>query len=107
MDWMNEMLLSSGTWLRGHVAQLSLGIMAAMLVVFGSDFNRMVQGALQGFNLPVRLIAYGLVCIVVYGGLAVFLMPWLAHGLLLLDPRWLLPLILVLALLLGLITDRR
>ena len=62
-----------GLWCRPYQYQISLAIIATLLVIFGNDINASIKKLLCKQHLVVRLLAFIFICAVGYGLLTVWL----------------------------------
>ncbi|TVQ72657.1 DUF3392 domain-containing protein [Ectothiorhodospira sp. BSL-9] len=107
MDWINDTLLQAGVWMRGYTSQIALALVATLLVVYGQDILRAVKAAVRPYPLVFRLLVFVLMCVFGFGAIAVFLAPWVAQGLMMVDTLWLAPTVAGAFLILGFIAERR
>ncbi|MFP4080918.1 MAG: DUF3392 domain-containing protein [Ectothiorhodospira sp.] len=107
LEWFDALLLDAGAWLRGYVSQLALAFVATLLVIYGSDINRMVKGAVRHWPRVMRLLAFVVMCVFGYGALTVLITPWIAKGLFQVDTLWLAPVVIGAFLLLGWLAERK
>ncbi|EHQ52195.1 hypothetical protein ECTPHS_05856 [Ectothiorhodospira sp. PHS-1] len=107
MEWLDDTLLQAGNWVRGHVGQIALAFVATVLVIYGNDINRVLKMILRAYHRLVRLLGFVLMCAFGYGALTVFLTPMLADAMLMVDTRWLAPMVVGAFLLLGFLAERK
>ncbi|MCG5535898.1 DUF3392 domain-containing protein [Ectothiorhodospira mobilis] len=107
LEWFDALLLDAGAWLRGYVSQLALAFVATLLVIYGSDINRTVKGAVRTWPRIMRLLAFVVMCVFGYGALTVLITPWIARGLSQVDTFWLAPVVIGGFLLLGWLAERK
>ncbi|MBU2883509.1 DUF3392 domain-containing protein [Psychrosphaera sp. B3R10] len=73
MDWVLSILSEFGRFMRPYSADISLGIVASILVICGSDINKMVRRQLGNAHFIIRTVVFVLVCTFGYGALTVVL----------------------------------
>lgn len=61
--------------IRAHISEISLGLVATLLVVFGDNINNMLRALLKKQALWLRLLAFILLCSIGYSTLAIWLIP--------------------------------
>lgn len=94
-------------FLRQHLHDIAVAIIATLLVIFGSDINRSIKGLVKRNHFVVRLAVFVLVCAFGYGLATVFLADLLVSLLRSIPGRFLAVWILLLFVLLGLVAERR
>jgi uncharacterized membrane protein len=107
MELINELLLHSGQWTQPHLHNITLALMATLLVIYGNDINRLVKSWLKSYPRLIRLIGFVLMCAFGYGALTVLLTPLLANWLTLLSVKWLAPMVVATFLLVGWLAERK
>lgn len=93
--------------IRTHINDITLGLVATSLVVFGDDINNMLRSLLKKQHLLLRLIAFILLCSLGYSALAVSLTPLLKQLLLSLNDWQLLTFVIGSFLILALIAQKQ
>ena len=78
-------------WLYPYLGEISLAIMATLLVIYGNSINRMVKRQTHELHFIFRTSIFILLCTFGYGALLVFFTPilgkWLANlGMIYLGP---------------------
>ncbi|WPC04893.1 DUF3392 domain-containing protein [Pseudomonas benzenivorans] len=106
MDLLLELIATLSRWSRGHLYDISLAIMATLLVLFGPAINAWVQRSIGGLNFFLRTLLFVLLCAVGYGLAMIFLTPWLAQGLGHFNNYTLAPVLLLSFFLIGVLADR-
>src|SRR5574343_68797 len=81
MDLLLDLIVTLSRWSRSHLSDISLAIMATLLVLFGPAINAWVQRTIGNLNFVLRTLLFVVFCAVGYGLAMVFLTPWLAKGL--------------------------
>jgi hypothetical protein len=60
-------------FLRQHLHDIAIAMIATLLMTFGSDINRFIKGLIRKHHFIVRLAIFVLVCAIGYGLVTVFL----------------------------------
>lgn len=106
MDYLLDLIATVSRWSRGHLDEISLGLLATLLVLFGPAINAWVQSRIGSFNFVLRTLIFVVVCVVGYGLAMVYLTPLLAQGLGHFNNYTLAPVLLVVFFLIGVLADR-
>lgn len=106
MDYLLDLIATVSRWSRGHLDEISLGLLATLLVLFGPSINAWVQSRIGSFNFVLRTLIFVVVCVVGYGLAMVYLTPLLAQGLGHFNNYTLAPVLLVVFFLIGVLADR-
>lgn len=73
MNWLIDVLSSMGGFFRPHLADITLALVASVLVIAGNDINRYIKKQLSGANFIVRTTLFILICSFGYGAATVLL----------------------------------
>ena len=106
MDYALDLIATLSRWSRSHLSDISLAIMATLLVLFGPAINAWVQQRIGSLNFVFRTLLFVLICAVGYGLAMVFVTPWLAKGLGYFNNYTLAPVLLLVFFLIGVLADR-
>ncbi|RUB65527.1 DUF3392 domain-containing protein [Pseudomonas aeruginosa] len=106
MDYALDLIATLSHWSRSHLSDISLAIMATLLVLFGPAINAWVQQRIGSLNFVFRTLLFVLICAVGYGLAMVFVTPWLAKGLGYFNNYTLAPVLLLVFFVIGMIADR-
>ncbi|MBG4594471.1 DUF3392 domain-containing protein [Pseudomonas aeruginosa] len=106
MDYALDLIATLSRWSRSHLSDISLAIMATLLVLFGPAINAWVQQRIGSLNFVFRTLLFVLICAVGYGLAMVFVTPWLAKGLGYFNNYPLAPVLLLVFFVIGMIADR-
>ncbi|HHG4458152.1 TPA: DUF3392 domain-containing protein [Pseudomonas aeruginosa] len=106
MDYALDLIATLSRWSRSHLSDISLAIMATLLVLFGPAINAWVQQRIGSLNFVFRTLLFVLICTVGYGLAMVFVTPWLAKGLGYFNNYTLAPVLLLVFFVIGMIADR-
>ncbi|HCR1700806.1 TPA: DUF3392 domain-containing protein [Pseudomonas aeruginosa] len=101
-----DLIATLSRWSRSHLSDISLAIMATLLVLFGPAINAWVQQRIGSLNFVFRTLLFVLICAVGYGLAMVFVTPWLAKGLGYFNNYTLAPVLLLVFFVIGMIADR-
>lgn len=106
MDYALDLIATLSRWSHSHLSDISLAIMATLLVLFGPAINAWVQQRIGSLNFVFRTLLFVLICAVGYGLAMVFVTPWLAKGLGYFNNYTLAPVLLLVFFVIGMIADR-
>ncbi|ELC7285964.1 TPA: DUF3392 domain-containing protein [Pseudomonas aeruginosa] len=106
MDYALDLIATLSRWSRSHLSDISLAIMATLLVLFGPAINAWVQQRIGSLNFVFRTLLFVLICAVGYGLAMVFVTPWPAKGLGYFNNYTLAPVLLLVFFVIGMIADR-
>lgn len=106
MDLILDLLATVSRWSRGYLDEISLAVMATLLVLFGPALNSRLQRLIGNLNFILRTLLFVLICLLIYGLAIIYLSPWLAQGLGYFNNYSLAPVLLLLFFLIGLLADR-
>ncbi|QYE67967.1 DUF3392 domain-containing protein [Pseudomonas aeruginosa] len=106
MDYALDLIATLSRWSRSHLSDISLAIIATLLVLFGPAINAWVQQRIGSLNFVFRTLLFVLICAVGYGLAMVFVTPWLAKGLGYFNNYTLAPVLLLVFFVIGMIADR-
>ncbi len=80
MDYALDLIATLSRWSRSHLSDISLAIMATLLVLFGPAINAWVQQRIGSLNFVFRTLLFVLICAVGYGLAMVFVTPLAGQG---------------------------
>ncbi len=106
MDILIDLVIALSKWTRLHLSDISLGIMATALVLFGPAINAWVRRSISHLNFAIRTFIFILVCAIGYGLTIVYLTPLLTNTLAHLNNYTLSPVLLMTFILIGILADR-
>lgn len=106
MDLLLDLVITLSRWSRGHLYDISLAIMATLLVLFGPGINNWIRRSIGGLNFLLRTLLFVLVCVAGYGLAIIFLTPWLESGLGYFNNYTLAPALVLIFFLIGVLADR-
>lgn len=94
-------------WLRGNLYQVSLMMVATLLVIYGGNINALVRNAVSSFHFAVRVAVFVALCAFGYGLITVYTVPWASKALAMLPNLWLPPVVLGIFIALGVIAEKK
>ncbi len=106
MDILFDLIVALSKWTRLHLSDISLGIMATALVLFGPAINAWVRRSIGHLNFAIRTLIFVLVCAVGYGLSIIYITPLLTSALAHLNNYTLSPVLLMSFILIGILADR-
>jgi len=106
MNLLLDFIATCSRFCRTHLSEIALAIMACLLVLFGSGFNRWVRRQIGSLNFIFRTLLFVVLCALVYGLAILYLTPWLTQGLSYFGNYSLFPVLLLIFLLIGILADR-
>ena len=106
MDLLLDLIVTLSRWSRSHLYDISLAIMATMLVLFGPGINAWVQRSTASMNFILRTLIFVLLCAVGYGLVIVFVTPMLGKGLGHFNNFTLAPVLILVFFVIGILADR-
>ncbi|WP_349617269.1 DUF3392 family protein [Azotobacter salinestris] len=107
MDLLLDFLVTLSRWCRGHLDEIALALVAALLVLFGPWLNAWLQHRVGGLNFMFRTLLFVALCTLGYGMLIVHATPWLTRGLAQLNNHLLAPALILVFVCIGGIAARR
>lgn len=75
MDLLLDLVATLSRWSRSHLYDISLAIMATLLVLLGPGINAWVQQRIGGLNFLFRTLLFVALCALGYGLAMIFLTP--------------------------------
>lgn len=106
MDVLLDLIATGSRWCRGHLSEISIAILATLLVLFGPAINAWVQSRIGSLNFVFRTLLFVIVCAVGYGLAMIYLPPWVAQGLGYFNNYTLAPVLVLLFFVIGVLADR-
>ncbi|WP_194755458.1 DUF3392 domain-containing protein [Aliidiomarina indica] len=104
---LNDVLITLGSWMRGHLPYISMMISATVLVIWGSDINRIVRNQVIQYHFIIRTTAFVLLCAFGYGLLLNWMAPFIHLQLSQVSTRYLGVLVIGIMVVLGMIAERK
>ena len=106
MDLLLDLIATLSRWSRSHLHDISLAILATLMVLFGPGLNTWMQQRIGSLNFLFRTLLFVLLCAVGYGLAMIYVTPWLAQGLGYFNNYTLAPVLLLVFFVIGIIADR-
>lgn len=106
MDLLLDLIVTLSRWSRSNLGDISLAIMATLLVLLGPAINAWLQRTTASFNFVLRTLIFIVFCAVAYGLAIVFLTPYMAKGLSYFNNFTLAPVLILIFVVIGIIADR-
>lgn len=107
MDLVNEILVRSGKFTSGYLAEISLALIATLLVIYGGEINAFLKRQVRNLPYLLRLLSFVLMCAFGYGLATIFLTPLAAHWLGQIPVKWLFPAVFLVLLAVGWLAERK
>ncbi|WXL25373.1 DUF3392 domain-containing protein [Ectopseudomonas mendocina] len=101
-----DLIATLSRWSRSHLHDISLAIIATLLVLIAPSINAWVQRNTASMNFVFRTLIFVLLCAVGYGMLIVFATPYLAQALGHFNNYTLAPVLILVFFIVGILADR-
>ena len=102
-----SIIIQFSQWLYPWLGEISMAIMATLLVIYGEMINRMLKRQISGLHFILRTLLFILLCAFGYGALLVYVTPMLSKLLASVGMIYLGPLVLGIFITLGTIAERK
>ena len=106
MDLLLDLIVTLSRWCRSNLGDISLAIMATLLVLVGPLINAWLQRITAPLNFVVRTLIFIVFCALAYGLAIIFLTPYLAKGLAYFNNFTLAPVLILIFVVIGIMADR-
>ncbi len=106
MNIISNLIINLSHWMRGYLSEIALAILATLLVIYGSSLNRAIKRNISQMNFLLRTAIFMLVCALGYGATLILLNPLLAGVLGQLNNQTLAPVLILIFVFIGFLTDR-
>ncbi|MCU1718633.1 DUF3392 domain-containing protein [Pseudomonas sp. 5P_3.1_Bac2] len=106
MDLLLDLIVTLSRWSRSHLNDISLAIIASLLVLIGPAINAWVQRNTASLNFIFRTLIFVLLCAIGYGLLIVYATPYLAQALGYFNNFTLAPVLILVFCIIGILADR-
>ena len=100
-------IIQFSQWLYPWLGEVSMAIMATLLVIYGDMINRMVKRQISSLHFLFRTLIFVLLCTFGYGALLIYVTPMLTKLLASLGMIYLGPLVVALFITLGTIAEKK
>lgn len=102
-----SIIIQMSQWLYPWLGEISMAIMATLLVIYGDIINRMVKRQIIGLHFILRTLIFIILCAFGYGTLLIYVTPILTKLLASVGMIYLGPLVLGVFIALGTIAERK
>lgn len=72
MAWLTDILIQGAVYLKPYTLQVSVALVATLLVIYGNVINRGVRLLIRPYPMVLRISVFVLLCTVGYGALTVW-----------------------------------
>ncbi len=100
-------IIQLSQWLYPWLGEISMAIMATILVIYGETVNRLFRRQISGLHFIFRTVLFILLCTFGYGALLIYMTPMLAKLLASISMIYLGPLVVGIFIALGTIAERK
>ena len=107
MEFVHQLVLELSRLMRPWLPQIATAFVIALLVVVGDSVNGMVRRRVSRFYLPIRVLAFILLCFFGYGVASAFAIPWITRFLSQLTPQYVSPLVLISFTIVGIMAEQK
>ncbi|MCU7938723.1 MAG: DUF3392 domain-containing protein [gamma proteobacterium symbiont of Bathyaustriella thionipta] len=101
------MIIQLSQWIYPWLGEISMAIMATLLVIYGDAINRMVKRRIIGLHFLLRTLIFILLCAFGYGALLIYVTPMISKLLASLGMIYLGPLVVALFIALGTMAEKK
>ena len=102
-----SIIIQLSQWLYPWLGEISMAIMATLLVIYGEILNRMLKRQISSLHFIIRTLLFILLCAFGYGALLIYVTPLLAQLLASVGMIYLGPLVLAVFITLGSIAEKK
>ncbi|MCL6414154.1 DUF3392 domain-containing protein [Aestuariirhabdus sp. Z084] len=106
MQILFDFFINLSHWSRSYLPEISLAILATLMVIYGATLNRAIKRNIRQLNFILRTSIFILVCALGYGATLILVSPLLAQMLAQFNNQTLSPVLLLCFVLLGFLADR-
>lgn len=107
MNTLLELIASLSRWCDKHIDQITLALVAVLLVLFGLTLGKYIQRLIGQINVIFRVIILAIVYMVVFGLIINFVPGFIKYLLDYLNYYSLAPILLLIIVFIGMIADKR
>ncbi len=107
MNEIKSMIIQLSQWLYPWLGEISMAIMATVLVIYGDTVNRMLKRQIVGWHFILRTLVFILLCTFGYGALLIYATPLLSKTLASIGMIYLGPLVLGIFIFLGTVAEKK
>ena len=102
-----SIIIQFSQWLYPWLGEISMAIMATLLVIYGETVNRLFRRQIAGLHFILRTMLFILLCTFGYGALLIYVTPMLTKLLASIGMIYLGPLVLGIFITLGSIAEKK
>jgi len=102
-----SIIIQFSQWLYPWTGEISMAIMATLLVIYGGTVNKMVKRQVSGLHFLFRTLIFILLCTFGYGAVLIYAVPLLTKLLASLGMTYLGPLVAGIFITLGIIAEKK
>jgi hypothetical protein len=102
-----SIIIQLSQWLYPWLGEISMAIMATLLVIYGETVNRLLKRQIGGLHFILRTVIFILLCTFGYGALLIYATPLLSKLLASVGMIYLGPLVLGVFITLGTIAEKK
>lgn len=107
MDILLNFIVTLSRWCNNHMDQITLAIVAVLLVLSGSVLGNYLQRLIGNMNIIFRVIIIAVVYMLVFGMIINYLPGFIKHLLSYLNYYSLFPILLLITVFIGMVADKR
>ncbi len=107
MDLLLDLIVTISRWCDRHLEQISLALVAVLLVLFGLNLGKYLQRLIGTMNIVFRVIILAIVYMLVFGLIINYLPQFIRELLSYLNYYSLFPILLLIMVFIGMIADKR
>ncbi|MFL0797059.1 MAG: DUF3392 domain-containing protein [Cellvibrionaceae bacterium] len=104
---LHDLLTTLSSHIRPHLLEISLAMIATLLVIYGNDINKLLKIAVRRWHFAFRTLAFIALCTFGYGLLTIYTAPHLAKQLSGVSSAYLPLVILTAFIALGVLAERK
>lgn len=101
------MIIQLSQWFYPWLGEISMAIMATLLVIYGGSVNRLLKRQTSSLHFVFRTLLFILLCTFGYGALLIYITPILAQLLASVGMIYLGPLVVIVFITLGTIAEKQ
>lgn len=106
-DLVDRFLWYTGNWVNNHASEISLALVATLLVLYGDDINSTFARSVRPYPWIVRVVSFVIMCAFGYGAITVLVTPLIAEAILAIEARWVGLLAIAAFLAIGVLAERK
>ncbi len=106
MAWLTDLLIQATAFLKPYSLQMSVALVATLLVIYGDAINRTVRVFVKPYPFVLRISAFVLLCTLGYGALTVWGAGQLRHLMTLIPDTLFAPVMALAFIIVGILAER-